>query len=93
MYSIEILEREHEWIGWMTEVLEAFLAEAKAKDKLPPEAYQLLALYETFADGRPSGQGGAGAVRPPARGGRRARTAPSCSSCCSTTGPSARTWS
>ena len=52
MKTIEILEREHTWIGWMAESLETLVAHAKVKDVLPPAAYELLSLYETFADGR-----------------------------------------
>ncbi len=52
MKTIEILEREHEWIGWMDECLEALVASAQAEDLLPEAAYELLSLYESFADGR-----------------------------------------
>lgn len=52
MKSIEILEREHQWIGWMAECLEALVIHAKTTDTLPQEAYELMPLYETFADGR-----------------------------------------
>ena len=52
MKTIETLEREHEWIGWMAETLESLIARAKAEDILPEEAYELMSLYETFADGR-----------------------------------------
>lgn len=52
MKTIEILEREHEWIGWMAESLEALVAHAKAEDILPEVTYDLFWLYEAFADGR-----------------------------------------
>ncbi len=49
--SIAILEREHRWIGWMTECLEALIARAHVDDQLPAETYELLRLFESFADG------------------------------------------
>lgn len=52
MKSIDILEREHLWIGWMAESLEALLARAKAQGVLDEMAYELFSLYEVFADGR-----------------------------------------
>lgn len=52
MKTLEILEREHEWIGWMAESLESVASAASADDVLPEEAYELLNLFETFADGR-----------------------------------------
>jgi len=52
MRAIEILRREHGWIAWMAECLETLTAEGRAAGQLPPEASELLFLYETFADGR-----------------------------------------
>lgn len=52
MRAIEILRREHVWIGLMAECLEKLVAEARVEDQLPSEAAELLGLYETFADGR-----------------------------------------
>jgi len=52
MKTIDLLEREHRWIGWMTESLEALVARARAEDTLPELVYELLSLYESFADGR-----------------------------------------
>ena len=52
LQSLEILRREHQWIGWMAETLESLVAQAEATDRLPEEAYELLCLYESFADGR-----------------------------------------
>ncbi len=52
MKTIDTLEREHEWIGWMAECLESQIALAQAEDILPEAAYELLSLYEQFADGR-----------------------------------------
>mgnify|MGYP002624924861 CR=1 FL=1 len=52
MTAVESLQREHEWIGWMAEILAALVATARSEGRLPGEAVELLALYETFADGR-----------------------------------------
>jgi hemerythrin-like domain-containing protein len=52
MKSIEILEREHRWVGWMANCLERLVAEARARDQLDELASELLFLYESFADGR-----------------------------------------
>jgi hemerythrin-like domain-containing protein len=52
MKTLDILEREHTWIGWMAACLEKLVADARADDRLPEEAYELLQLYESFADGR-----------------------------------------
>ncbi len=52
MKSIDLLEREHLWIGWMAESLEAIVGRAQSDGILPAEAYDLIMLYEVFADGR-----------------------------------------
>jgi hemerythrin-like domain-containing protein len=52
MRAIEILRREHGWIRWMSECLEMVISEGRAEEQLPPEAYELMHLYESFADGR-----------------------------------------
>ncbi len=52
MKTIDTLQREHEWIGWMAECLESLLVRARREARLPAEAYDLLSLYESFADGR-----------------------------------------
>ena len=52
MKSIEILNREHEWIRLMAECLEALVMTAKSDDSVPHIAYELIALHESFADGR-----------------------------------------
>jgi hemerythrin-like domain-containing protein len=49
---VEILRREHGWIAGMTDCLEKLIAEGRARGQLDEEAYELLELYETFADGR-----------------------------------------
>lgn len=52
MRALEILGREHGWIAAMADCLEKLVADARTEDQLPPEAYELLRLYESFADGR-----------------------------------------
>jgi len=52
MKTTEILNREHEWIRLMAECLEALVMAAKADDAVPHLAYELIALHESFADGR-----------------------------------------
>lgn len=52
MRTLEILEREHEWIGWMTESLEALVARTRTEGALPLPGFELLTLFEVFADGR-----------------------------------------
>ena len=52
MKTIERLELEHRWIGSMANSLETLLADARTSNQLPREAYDLLSLYESFADGR-----------------------------------------
>lgn len=52
METLEILEREHAWIGWLVSSLEEILRTTRATDRLPDEADELLALFESFADGR-----------------------------------------
>jgi len=52
MKTIEILTREHRWIGWMADCLEKLVAESHTRDQLDEATSQLLFLYESFADGR-----------------------------------------
>jgi len=52
MKSIEVLEREHRWVGWMATCLERLVAESRALEQLDELASELLFLYESFADGR-----------------------------------------
>lgn len=52
MKTLDVLTREHTWIGAMAACLEALVARAHADDQLPEPAYELLHLYESFADGR-----------------------------------------
>jgi hemerythrin-like domain-containing protein len=52
MKTLDVLHREHSWITTMATCLEALVARARATDQLPEPAYELLHLYESFADGR-----------------------------------------
>ena len=52
MQTIERLKLEHRLISAMTDGLEAITARAKADRRVPDEAYELLSLFDSFADGR-----------------------------------------
>lgn len=52
MRAMDILRREHRWIAGMAQCLETMVSEARTDEIVPSECYELLHLYESFADGR-----------------------------------------
>ena len=51
MQATEILGEEHRWIGALLECLSRMLERVAAEEALDPEATELLAVFDSFADG------------------------------------------